>query len=348
MKAAVIRIVEGKKRIAVEDVPIPEISEHQALIRVGAVGICGSDFHGFRDQQSFRRSPGLIMGHEAAGEVVKLGAKVCKVKIGDRVAMDPQFTCGVCEPCSRGWHNICDKKRIIGSSSTGILHGAMAEYLAVHENQLHTIPDSLSMVEGAAIEPVANALHVLNRVKFNLGDSIVIIGAGTLGLCIVQAAKLAGAGQVIITNTSGHRLQVARELGADITIQVSPHSDPVEEVLKATNGRGADVVIEAVGIEQTYRHAISMARKKGAVLFFGAVTETIGIDLYPILHKELNLLGCTGADREWSTAIDLLASGKINVKPIITHQLLLKNAQEGFELLTDSTNRAIKVMLVPE
>ncbi len=347
MISAVIKEIDEQKRIVMEDVPVPEIKDNEVMVKVGAVGICGSDLHGFLDPKSRGRIPGLIMGHEAAGKVVKIGSQVTNLKVGDRVAVDPQYVCGTCDACLHGWYTVCENKRIIGSALRGFMQGAMAEFVAVDQKQVYILPENVSLEEGAMVEPASNAVHVLNRVKFNLGDTVVVIGAGTLGLCILQAAKLAGAGTVIVTDMSKYRLGIAKELGADVTIQAGSSADPLAEVLQYTKGRGADVVIEAVGVEKTYRDAIAMVRKRGTIMFFGAVQEVVGVDLYPILHKELHLIGCTGADYwEGAMAVDLIAKGKIKVKPIITHRKQLDETAEAFDLLTDPANNAIKVMIL--
>jgi L-iditol 2-dehydrogenase len=286
------------------------------------------------------------MGHEAAGEVAKIGADVTRVRVGDRVAIDPQIVCGQCFQCDHGWYTVCDNKKVVGSALRGFINGAMAEYVPVNERQLYRLPDNLSMAEGAMMEPVSNAVHVFNRVKLDLCDTVVVIGAGALGLSMLQAAKLAGAGKTISIDLSPYRLKIAEELGADVIINAG-ESDPTPEVQKLTEGRGADVVAEAAGVETTYRQAIAMVRKRGSIMFFGALVRVIKVDLYPILHKELTLIGCTGANWECGPSVDLMASGKINVNPIITHELPLERAQEAFELFDNPESDTIKVILKP-
>ena len=346
MKAALIREIEGVKKIRIEEAPLPELpGERHVKVNIGAVGICGSDLHGFYDLSSTARIPGLIMGHEAAGVVTEVGAAVTRVKVGDRVAIDPQVICGTCAQCQKGYYSVCDNKKIIGSNLKGFMNGCMAEFAVVTEKQCFLLPDNLSLEEGAMVEPVSNAIHVLNRVKVNMGDTIVVIGAGTLGLCILQAAKLTGAGRVIVIDLSEKKLALAKTLGADIVIQAG--EDPVARILSLTDGLGADIVIEAVGIGATYKQAISLVRKRGSIMFFGATHKEVSLELIPILHKELHLIGCTGAETECPTAIDFIASGKINVKPLITHRFALDDTQEAFETMADPGNNAVKVMLIP-
>lgn len=344
MRASVIRD-QGGKHLVYQDVERPVLTDDQVLVKVGAVGICGSDLHGFLDPHSTARVPGLIMGHEAAGEVEEVQDHVKGLAVGDRVAIDPQVVCGVCDSCLRGWTTVCDNKKIIGSALRGFLHGAMADYIAVSAKQVYVLPDHVSLAEGALVEPLSNAFHVVNRVKFDLGSTVVVIGAGTLGLCLLQAAKLAGAGQVIVSDLSPFRLGLAKQLGATLTLH--SNDSVVQAVMDATAGRGADVVIEAVGIETTYQQAIAMTRKRGSVMFFGAVTQQVALPLLPILHKELTLIGCTGAGTETQTAVDYLVAGLVDVKPIITHRYPLEAAQDAFDLLSVPGNQAVKVLLEP-
>jgi 2-desacetyl-2-hydroxyethyl bacteriochlorophyllide A dehydrogenase len=343
MKAAVVK---GQKWIEIEERPIPKINFDQVLIKIGAVGICGSDLHGFMEKDSIARQPGLIIGHEAAGEVVKIGSKVTRVKIGDKVAIDPQCVCGQCVQCKHGWYSVCDKKLVIGSSLRGFLDGAMAEYVAIKQDQLYKLPENMSVVEGAMIEPVSNALHVVNRANIELGDAVVVIGAGTLGLCLLQAAKLAGAGKVVVIDLSGFRLNIAKQLGADVLIK-SDEIDSEEVIKQITMSRGADVVIEAVGIEKTYQMAFALVRKKGRIMFLGNAEEFIKINLFSVIYKELTLMGCSGADWECNAAIEFISSGRFKVQPIITHQLKIEKTQEAFELLMSSLSNAIKVVVIP-
>jgi L-iditol 2-dehydrogenase len=345
MKAAVIR---GPKTIVIENRPIPEPLGTQVLIKIGAAGICGSDLRGFMEENSKARMPGLIIGHEAAGEVVELGPGATKFRPGDRVAIDPQVVCGGCYPCRNGWISVCDNKKVIGSSLRGFLDGAMAEYAVIHENQLYELPDSLSFIEGATIEPVSNALHAVKRSGIGLGETVVIIGAGTLGLCILQAAKAAGGVKVVVIgSTSRYRLDLAVKLGADLAIMAS-ETDPILEIKRITAGRGADVVIDAAGYESTCRQGIEMTRKRGRLVLFGNAEEYIKINLFSSIYKELTLLGSSGANDECVLAMDFLASKRIRIGPIVTHQMRLEDVNEAFTLLLDPKHEAVKVVLLPQ
>lgn len=345
MKAAVIR--NHPRRIEIEEMDIPACGPGEVLVRVRACGLCGSDVHGFLDEDSKGRVDGLIMGHEACGEVASVGVQVENWKPGDRVVIDPQFSCGKCYACRHSWFNICEEGGIIGSALRGFHQGAMAEYVAVPEKHLHRLPDNLTFEEGALIEPVANSIHAVNRAGIRVGDRVAVMGAGTIGLCMIQAARLAGAGSIAAIDVSEFHLKLAKKLGADILIN-SAKCDPIEEVKKHFGGIGADVTIEAVGIGETYRQACLMTRKRGTFVFFGAANDTALMHLYPILHRELNLVGCTGFDVETDIGLELIEAGKYQVKPLISHRFPITETKEAIQTAVADKDKVLKIVLVNE
>lgn len=343
MKAAVIR--NNPRRIEIEKMNIPVCRKNEALIKVKACGLCGSDVHGFLDEDSKGRVDGLVMGHEPSGIVAACGEHAGRFQVGDRVVIDPQFSCGECYACRHSWFNICEEGGIIGSGLRGFRQGAMAEYVAVPEKNLHRLPDCLSFEEGALIEPVANAIHAVNRADIKLGDNVAIMGAGTIGLCMLQAAKAAGADTVAMIDVSDSHLKLAKELGADILIN-SLNCDPIEQVRKHFDGIGADVTMEAVGIGETYRQAALMTRKRGTLALFGAAKETALMHLYPFLHRELNLVGCTGFDVEVDIGLNMLKTGKIKVKPLITHRFQLEDTALAIRTAVDERDSLLKALII--
>lgn len=343
MKAAVIR--NNPRRISVEDVARPQAGAGEVLVHVKACGLCGSDVHGFLDEGSKGRVEGLIMGHEPAGVVAACGEGTGRFQPGDRVVIDPQFSCGVCYACKHAWYNICEEGGIIGSALRGFHNGAMAEYVAVKERHLHRLPDEMSFEEGALMEPVSNSIHAINRAGVKLGDQVAVMGAGTIGLCMIQAAKAAGAGSVAAIDVSDYHLEMAKALGADYTVN-SRCCDPIETVKALFGGIGADVTIEAVGVGETYRQATLMTRKRGTFVFFGAAKETATIHLYPILHRELNVVGCTGFDVELDTALSFVRDGKIRVKPLITHTFSILETAKAIQTAVEKPGEVLKAVLV--
>ena len=247
MKAAVI---QGARSLVVEHRPDPTPGPGEVLVRIRSTGICGSDIHGFEGLIPDRRPPGLIMGHEAAGEIEQTGEGVEKWRAGDRVAIDPQVSCGACNSCLRGWGHLCDNRFNLGSSMLVFKHGTLCELISLPERQIHRMPDEVSYDEGAMVEPASCALHIFNRARLEVGAATVIIGTGAIGLIAVQVAKLMGGGKVIGVDRSAERLELARGFGADVLVN-SSEEDPVDRILKETDGVGADAVVEAVGKSQT-------------------------------------------------------------------------------------------------
>lgn len=343
MKAAVIR--DNPRRIEIEEMEIPVCGPKEVLVKVKACGLCGSDIHGFLDEHSKGRVDGLVMGHEPSGIVEKCGEEAVRFKKGDRVVINPQFSCGECYACRHSWFNICEEGGIIGSSLRAFHQGAMAEYVVVPEKNLHPLPDKMTFEEGALIEPVANAVHAVNRAGVKLGDRVAVVGAGTIGLCMIQAAKAAGAASVAAVDVSDFHLQMAEKCGADILIN-SREQEPVEAVKAKFGGIGADVTFEAVGIGETYRQAALMTRKRGTFVFFGAAKETAEIHLYPFLHRELNMVGCTGFDVEVDIGLEMIEKGQIKVKPLITGRYPVEKTAEAIRHAVDGADQVLKIVLV--
>jgi threonine dehydrogenase-like Zn-dependent dehydrogenase len=346
MKAAIIK---GPHTIVVEDRPVPVPGTGEVLVKIGSVGICGSDVHGFLGLSGKRRLPGLIMGHEASGEIVEIGAGIHDWKKGDRVSIDPQQACGICLQCRRGWANLCDNMSAIGSSMRNFKNGAMCEYMILIEKQLYKIPDTMSFNEGAMLDPVSNALHVLNRAQMEIGDTIAIIGTGVIGLLMVQIAKLTGAGKIIAIDASEWRLNMAKDFGADILVD-SRRLNTVDAIMAETNGRGADIVVEAVGLPITYQNAINSVKKRGKVLALGFRDPEVLIPIQSLLFREITIIGNAGFVFEIPTFINLVSTDKILVNPMITHEFSLEEVQHAFEMLADTSgsgSQAIKVMLKP-
>jgi threonine dehydrogenase-like Zn-dependent dehydrogenase len=342
MKAAVI---QKPFEFAIEEREIPVPQADEVLVRIKAVSICGSDIHGMSEDGGIRRQPGLIMGHEAAGVIAGLGAGVEGWKVGDRVAIDPQLSCGKCSACESGWKNLCENGFIFGSSKTKFTHGAMCEYMAVSQRQLNKLPDNVSFSEGASLDYVGNAMHAINRSDSQFGDTFVIIGTGAIGLVAIQLAKLRGAGKIIAVSTSPYKLDMAKSFGADRTIN-SREENVVEIIMEETGGLGAEIVIEAVGVTETYDMAIRSAKRRGKIMALGFASNAITIPIQPLLFRELTVIGCTGYVFEAKPVLNMLSDGRIDVRSI-TQEFPLEQVQHALELLIHKKSNAIKVVLNP-
>jgi L-iditol 2-dehydrogenase len=330
------------------DFPEPVPGADEVLLRVKACGICGSDIHGW-DGSTGRRRPPLIMGHEASGEIVRVGPQVAKWKVGDRVTFDSTIYCGTCAFCRSGQVNLCDNRRVVGVAPLEYRqHGAFAELLAIPGRILYALPDGLTYQQAAMIEPVSIAVHAVQRVKIAPTDTAVVVGAGMIGLFVIQVLRWAGAKQIVAVDLAENRLALARELGATHTLK-SDACDVVAEVAKLTGGRGADVALEVVGIGPTLNLAIATLRRGGsAVLVGNLAAKTADFPLQAVVTRELTLHGTCGSAGEYPLCLDLIASGAVRVEPMISAVAPLAEGAAWFERLSAKDGgKYMKVILTP-
>jgi L-iditol 2-dehydrogenase len=327
--------------MAVMERPDRRPGSGEVLVAVRAAGICGSDVHGYLGLTG-RRQPGLVMGHEVAGEILELGDAVQDVRIGDRVVLRSILACGRCGPCLRGQPNVCDNRQGLGMQ----FDGAYAERMVVPATLAVRLPDAVSYDQAALVEPLAVALHAVAITSLEASDHVVIVGAGPIGLLTLLAVRLRGVASVAITDRSPHRLSVARSLGADLVVDVGT-TDPVDAILEATGGRGADVVFEAVGVTATVGQSLAVARTGGQVTWIGNSAPTVELPMQTMVTRELTLRGSYAFVDEFDQAIELLATGRIDVRPLIELTAPLDDAPSLFRRLGDGSLDAVKVVLVP-
>lgn len=327
--------------MALQERPDPRPRAGEVVVAVRAAGICGSDVHGYLGVTG-RRQPGVVMGHEAAGDVIEVGAGVTSVQPGDRVAVRSILPCGVCDRCRHGQPNICTDRRGLGMQ----FDGAFADRIVVPEQMLLLLPDTLSYSDGALIEPLAVAMHAVNRTPFDLMDFVVVIGAGAIGLLTLLAARLRGAGSIVVTDRNEHRLAMARSLGADQAINVDI-SDPVTIVRNATGGRGADAVFEAVGISATVAQSLATARSGGHVTWIGNSLPTVELSMQELVTRELTLRGVYAFNEEFDQAAAAIAAGWIDVRKLVERTAPLDLGPDLFRQLGAAELDAVKVILVP-
>jgi len=328
------------------DFPDPVVGDDEVLISVKACGICGSDVHGFTGKTG-RRIPPLIMGHEAAGTVEEAGDNVKRFEKGNRVCFDSTVYCNKCHPCRMGLYNRCEKRQVLGVSTPEFKrHGAFAEYVAVPWWIVSKIPDDMSFIQSALLEPASIGTHAANRAPISTDDTVVVIGAGTIGLFILQAARLRGAAKIIVADINEFRLEVAGKLGADMVINPLK-SDLRETIFKETKNRGADVAFEAVGYAQTFRDGVSLTKIGGYLVAVGNLEKTTEFNLQELVARELTFTGSYASSGEFRDCIDLVASGKINVEPLISDVLPLKDGPGAFERLLKAEENLLKIVLEP-
>ncbi len=328
------------------DFPEPSAGDDDVLIRVKACGICGSDVHGSTGKTG-RRIPPLIMGHEAAGIVESTGKNVKGFEKGERVCFDSTVYCNSCEQCRAGFYNRCESREVLGVSTPDFKrHGALAEYVAVPWWIVSKIPDNLTFSNAALLEPVSISVHAGNRAPLSSADTVVVIGAGTIGLFILQAVRLKGAGKVIVSDINEFRLEVANKLGADKAVNPAK-SDLREAVFNETENKGADVTLEAVGYASTFQDAVSVTKMGGHLVAVGNLEKMAEFDLQKFIASEFTFTGSYASSGEFRDCIELVASGKINVEPLISDVLPLEDGARAFERLLKAEENLLKVVLEP-
>lgn len=328
------------------DRPQPSPGEGEVLIQVAACGICGSDVHGF-DGSTGRRIPPIVMGHEAAGTVAAVGPGVERFKPGDRVTFDSTVYCGRCDYCRRGQINLCDNREVVGVSCGDYRRdGAFAEFIAVPERIVYHLPAAMPFAEAAMLEAVSVALHGVAVSDLHGGETALVLGAGMIGLLTLQAAQAAGCARVFIADVDATRLRLAEQLGATAAIHASG-ADLVRECQRLTGGAGVDIALEAVGLDQTIAAAIDATRKGGTVTLIGNVSPTVTLPLQKVVSRQIRLQGSAASSGEYPQAIELITSGKIQVKPLITAVAPLEEGARWFERLHAREPNLMKIVLAP-
>ncbi|MGE5608158.1 MAG: galactitol-1-phosphate 5-dehydrogenase [Bacillota bacterium] len=334
------------KKLQLVDLPVPEVGPEDVLIRVKACGICGSDVHGY-DGSTGRRIPPIVMGHEAAGVVEKVGSQVKRFRPGDRVTFDSTIYCGKCQFCGRGQINLCDSRRVLGVSCSDYRqHGAFAEFVVVPQRITYKLPDTMSFEQAAMIEAVSIAFHAVNRTPRKLGDSAVVVGAGMIGLLVIQTLRQAGCGKLIAVDLEERKLELARTYGADHTLNAKA-SDVVAQIQDLTEGRGADAAFEVVGAPPSFLTAVNSVRKGGSVTLVGNVSPKVELPLQTVVTRELTLYGSCASAGEYPACIDLIARGRIDVNGFITATPPLEEGSAWFDRLYRQEPGLMKVILKP-
>jgi L-iditol 2-dehydrogenase len=339
-------VLTDYKTLEISSLERPKVGPRDVLVAVRACGICGSDVHGY-DGSTGRRIPPLVMGHESAGVVAEVGARVTRAKPGDRVALDSLLSCGKCESCLRGLGNMCPQRRILGVACAEFRQpGAFAEYVVVPENAIYPLPPELPFEHAALVEPVSVALHAVGRLPIERGNSAVVVGSGMIGLLVIQALRLAGCESVIAIDLEDDKLRLAAELGATATINAAK-TNAVAAVLKQTDGQGVDLAMEVVGAAQPLATAIACVRRRGQVCLVGNLSAEVPLPLQDVVMRELTLVGTCASAGEYPRAIELIASGAIRVAPLISAVAPLAEGPRWFERLHAREAGLLKVVLCP-
>ena len=338
MKTAVMTDIR-KVRIEEREKPVPK--EGEVLVKVEYVGICGSDLHYYESGRigNFIVEPPFVLGHEAGGTVVEVGSGVSHLKVGDRVALEPGKTCGHCEHCKEGKYNLCEDVIFF---ATPPVDGVFQEYVAHEAGLCYRLPDNVSTLEGALVEPLSVGLHAAMQGGAHIGQTAVVTGAGCIGLVSLLALKAMGVSRVIVVDVIDKRLQKAKELGADYVIN-GKEQDTVAEIKRLTEGKGCDLSIETAGTQITASQLIQ-ASKKGATIVFvgysasGEMTLPIGM----ALDKELTFKTVFRYRNIYPMAIEAIAAGKIRIKDIVTDYFELDDIQHAMDACVENKAEIVK------
>jgi L-iditol 2-dehydrogenase len=333
-------LLSAPRTLVIADVPSPHVDDTDVLVRVAACGICGSDVHGY-DGSSGRRIPPIVMGHEAAGVIERVGRAVTAFEAGDRVTFDSTVSCGECGACRRGDVNLCDRRMVLGVSCGEYRRdGAFAEYVSVPSRIVYPLPDAVPFEHAALVEPLSVALHAVGRRPPQPDEPVLVIGCGVIGLLIIQVLRARGCRNVTAVDVDESRLALAREMGA-ATLEFS--GGHVTEQSRGPFG----VTFDAVGRPETVIQAIRAARKGGAVVLVGNITPTVDLPLQEVVTREISLFGSCASRGEYAEAIGLMASGAVNVGPLVSATAPLEEGPAWFDRLYDREPGLLKVVLRP-
>lgn len=343
MKAAVLN---KPMEVVIEERPVPEVGPDEVLIKVMAVGVCGSDVHYYETGRigRFVVEKPIILGHECAGIVAAVGDNVTRFKVGDRVAVEPGVTCGTCEFCKQGRYNLCPDVEFL---ATPPYDGAFAQYFKHRQDFVFPIPDHLSFEEGALIEPFSVGIHAATRANIRPGSTVAVFGLGPVGLMAVVAAKAFGAGKIIAVDLEDIRIEAARKVGATLAINARK-SDTIKQILEFTDGRGVDVAIEAAGHPRTLQDALASVCRGGRLAIVGLpAQDNIPLNIPEIADKEVDVYGIFRYANTYPKGIDILSSGMVDVKGLVTGRFSLEQTAQALEEARVNKAKHIKIMVYP-
>lgn len=339
-----VAVMLGIGKMGFEERDIPQLKDDEVLVKLEYVGICGSDLHYYESGAigDYVVKPPFVLGHEPGGTVVEVGKNVTHLKVGDRVALEPGKTCGHCEFCKTGRYNLCPD---VVFFATPPVDGVFQEYVAHEAGLCFKLPDNVSTMEGALIEPLAVGFHAARQGGAQAGQVAVVTGAGCIGLVSMMALKAMGVSKVYSVDVMDKRLDKALELGADGVINGS-REDAVKKVMELTGGMGCDLVIETAGTEITTRQAVQMTKKGATIVLVGySKTGEIKMPISLALDKELTFKTVFRYRHIYPMAIDAVASGRVNLKGIVTNEFALDDIQEAMDESVNNKADIVKAVV---
>ena len=338
--------MRGLDHMIIKEIPKPSASKGKVVVSLEYVGICGSDVHYFHNgcvgAYKVDLAHDYMLGHECAGTVVEIGEGVTNIKVGDRVALEPGVTDGTCSFCKEGKYNLCPNVVFL---ATPPVPGCNEEFIEFPSDYCFKLPDTVSTMEGALVEPLSVGFHAANQANVKVGDTVVILGGGCIGLVTLLSCKAHGAGKIILADLIDARLEKAKELGATYVIN-SSKCDVIEEVKKLTDGNGADCVFETAGAVPTIKMTPFIAKRGGTVTLVGISTQQeIPYNFAQIMDKELTIKSVFRYRNIYPNAIAAIASGAINVKSIVTHQFDFDHIQDAYDEAINNKNDLVKAVI---
>ncbi|NDL68845.1 NAD(P)-dependent alcohol dehydrogenase [Anaerotalea alkaliphila] len=336
--------MHGTNDMIWKEIPVPVPEDNEVLIKVDVVGICGSDVHYYQHGRigDYVVEGDFILGHECAGEVVEVGSAVTSLKVGDRVALEPGKTCGKCEFCKSGKYNLCPDVEFF---ATPPYHGVFANYVTHPEDMCFKLPENVSNMEGALVEPLSVGLHATGMGEVKLGDTVLIFGTGCIGLASLLSAKARGASNVIVVDVLENRLETAKKLGATHTVNPKER-DVVKTVEELTGGRGADVVIETAGVAITVKQTADVVKRGGTIVLVGMTAEDeTSFNFMKLMGKEGQIKTIFRYRNLYPTAINAIASGSIPIKDVVSHEFDFKDVKEAFDFVVNNAKDVVKAVI---
>lgn len=334
-------VIEQVDRIKIKENNVPKIKDDEILIKVKMAGICGSDIHTYKGLHPFRKPP-VAIGHEVSGEVAGIGSSVHDFKIGDKVTVEPQMGCGECEFCNNGLENLCISRQAPG---IGEWAGTMAEFFKAPACRVIKLPESTSHEIGVLAEPLAVAIHAVNKAEIQPNEKVAILGAGSIGLLTLAVARDRGVENLFITDVLDHPLKISRRLGATYTLNVTEHSDWTHVAMRDAEGPFDKVIVANSG-ERIINEAISITKKAGKIVTVAMFQNEQSVNIPILQNTEKEIVGCMTYNREdFREAIRFIQKDHIPIKNVISHVLPYRKASQAFQLVDKKEDDSSKVLL---
>ena len=333
-------VMTAPKQITFREIPVPEPGDDQVLVKIMKIGVCGSDIHVYHGTHPFTSYP-VTQGHEVSAKVVSWGANVSGFSEGQRVTIEPQVYCGKCYPCTHGKYNLCEELKVMGFQTTG----TASEYFAVDASKVTPLPEGMTFNEGAMIEPLAVTVHAAKRFPELEGSKVVVLGAGPIGILLAQSCKALGAAQVMVTDVSDYRLELAKECGADFVYNTL-NKDFGEAMIESLGPDKADVIYDCAGNDITMGQAIKYARKGSTIILVAVFGKMATVDLAVLNDHELDLnTTMMYRHEDYVDAIRLVGEGKIQLKPLMSKHFAFKDYLQAYQYIDDNRETTMKVLI---